>query len=66
MVHAKQIVRDLLDRLPDECSMEDVLYHLYVARRVESGLEDAAAGRLVTHEEVEREFRRRWTCGAGD
>jgi len=30
MEQAKQTVRELLDRLPDDCSLDDVQYHLYV------------------------------------
>ncbi len=63
MTEAKNRVRDLLDRLPDGCSLDDVLYHLYVLRQVELGLANADAGRLVPHEEVEEELRRRWQVG---
>jgi hypothetical protein len=45
-VEAKQTVRALLDRLPDDCSVEDVLYHLYVLQAVERGQADAAVRRL--------------------
>ena len=30
----KDTVRALLDRLPDDCSLEDVQYHLYVVQAV--------------------------------
>jgi len=60
----KDTVRDLLDRLPDDCTLEDVLYHLYVVRAVERGLEDAEAGRTLSHEEVVEEMRRKWVLGA--
>ncbi len=29
-MEAKETVRALLDRLPDDCSLDEVLYHLYV------------------------------------
>jgi len=64
-VEAKQAVRALLDRLPDDCSVEDVLYHLYVLQAVERGQEDAAAGRVMSHEEVESAMRRKWLRDAG-
>lgn len=62
---AKQTVRALLDRLPDDCSVEDVLYHLYVLQAVERGQADAAAGRTISHEEVESAMRRKWLRGDG-
>lgn len=60
MVQVKQTVREVLDRLPDECSLEDMMYHLAVVQSVERGLEDVAAGRVAPHETVARELRRRW------
>ena len=62
-MEAKQAVRDLLDRLPDDCSLEDVLYHVYVLQRISQGLAEADAGALIPHEEVERELRQRWLLG---
>lgn len=64
-MEAKQAVRALLDRLPDDCSVEDVLYHLYVLQAVERGQVDVAAGRTMSHEEVESAMRRKWLPGAG-
>ena len=63
-MEAKQTVRDLLDKLPDDCTLDDVLYHLYVIQRVSQGLADVEAGRIVPHEQVEEELRRRWLLGA--
>lgn len=60
----KETVRELLDKLPDDCTLEDVLYHLYVVQAVERGLDDADAGRTLSHEEVVEEMRRKWVLGA--
>jgi len=62
-VEAKEAVRALLDRLPDDCSVDDVLYHLYVLQAVERGQADAAAGRTIPQEEVENALRRKWLRG---
>ncbi len=61
---SKAAVKALLDRLPDDCSIEDILYHLYVLQQVELGLADAAAGRVMSHDEVKNELRRKWLLGA--
>ena len=37
----KDEVATLLDRLPDDASIEDVQYHLYVIEKVRNGLEAA-------------------------
>lgn len=65
-MEAKQVVRELLDRLPDDCSLEEVLYHLYVVRAVQEGLADANAGHVISHEEVAEALRRRWRVGADE
>jgi predicted transcriptional regulator len=63
MAEVKARVRELLDRLPDDCSLDDVLYHLYVAQRVELGLADVKAGRVLSHEQVAEHLRRKWQVG---
>jgi len=52
MQTAKQEVNDLLKRLPDDCTLEDVQYHLYVLQKIERGLKDAEEGRVCTQEGV--------------
>ena len=63
-METKATVRALLERLPDDCTIEDVLYHLYVLQEVELGRADADAGRLIPHEQVADELRRKWLLGA--
>ncbi len=55
---AKEIVQNILDTLPEEASLEEFQYHLYVRQRIEKGLQDIEAGRVVPHEEVERRMVR--------
>jgi predicted transcriptional regulator len=45
----------VLDQLPDDCSLEDISYQLYVRAKVEEGLRDLDEGRVVPHEQVMRE-----------
>jgi predicted transcriptional regulator len=49
----KQAVEQLLNKLPDDCSVEDVQYHLYVLDKVRRGLEDADVNGTLSQEEVE-------------
>ncbi len=59
-MEAKETVRALLDRLPDNCSLDEVLYHLYVLDEVTKGRADAKADRTLTHAEVAKQLRRKW------
>jgi len=54
MATAKKAVRDLLRKLPEDCSLEDVQYHLYVLQKIERGLKDVDEGRVYTQNEVEK------------
>lgn len=42
----KQQVESLLHKLPDNCSLEDIQYHLYVLEKVQRGLDAAQSGTL--------------------
>ncbi len=52
----KQEVAALLQRLPDDCSLEDVQYHLYILEKIRRGLQDADEGHVATQEQVEARF----------
>ena len=65
-MNAKETVRAILDQLPPDCSVEDVLYHLYVVHAVERGQADAAAGRTIPHDEVVRTLRKKWLLAGGE
>lgn len=54
MSTTKREISNLLNRLPDDCTLEDVQYHLYVLQKIERGLKDAKEGRVYTQEEVEQ------------
>lgn len=63
-MQAKQTVRELLERLPDDCSLDDVQYHLYVLQSLARGEADADAGRTMSHEDVARALRKKWLANA--
>lgn len=56
MESAKEEVIRLLSSLPDDCSLEDIQYHLYVLQKIEHGLRDAKEGRVYSPEEIERQM----------
>lgn len=58
MITDKEAVRQLLDQLPEDVSLEEIQYHLYVRQKVERGLADAEAGRVISQEEMEKRMER--------
>ena len=49
---AKDTVKALLERLPDECSLNEVLYRLDVLQAVAHGDAHLQAGRTIPHEQA--------------
>ena len=46
----------LVERLPENCSGEDLMHEIYVRQAIESGLADSRAGRTEDVHEVRKEF----------
>src|SRR3989344_5206502 len=51
---AKKEVESLLKKLPDDCSLEDIQYHLYVIEKIQRGIEVAEKKGVVSQEEAEK------------
>ena len=49
----KEEVGSLLERLPQDATIEDVQYHLYVIDKVQKGLESIERDGGLTQEQVE-------------
>ncbi|MGD0586404.1 MAG: hypothetical protein ABSA86_11640 [Oryzomonas sp.] len=56
MQTAKDEVTELLARMPENCSLDDIQYHLFVMQKIEHGLQDAREGRVYSQDEVEKRF----------
>ncbi|MEC4817439.1 MAG: hypothetical protein SAK29_29835, partial [Scytonema sp. PMC 1069.18] len=54
----KDKVKSLLSQLPDDCSVEDVQYHLYVLEKVRQGLVVADNRATISQEEAEALLRK--------
>ena len=53
MQTVKQEVTSLLQRLPEDSSLEDVQYHLYVIEKIQRGQARAAAEGVLSQEQAE-------------
>ena len=58
MSTVKEDVRQILDRLPDDTTYEDVQYHLFVRQRIQRGLEELNSGRTVSQQDVEQRMQK--------
>lgn len=53
MSTAKEEVASLLHQLPDDCSLEDIQYHLYVIEKVRHGLDVADSQGTLSQQAAE-------------
>jgi len=58
MQTAKEDVIDLLNQLPDDSTLEEIQYHLYVRQKIQRGLQDADQGKVQAQEEVENRMKK--------
>jgi hypothetical protein len=54
----KEEVRELLDKLPDNASLDEIQYHIYVCQKIQKGLDAERQGKLISQQEAERRMAR--------
>lgn len=54
MSSAKQEVAQLLSNLPEDCTLEDVQYHLYVVEKIQRGIGRAEQEGALPQQEAEK------------
>jgi predicted transcriptional regulator len=58
MESAKEEAIQLIRRLPDDTTLEEIQYHLYVQQKVRRGMRDVEEGKFYSQEEVEERMKR--------
>jgi predicted transcriptional regulator len=53
-IAAKQLLREAVERLPDDATVEDAMERLYFLAKVARGLEAADRGDVLSHEDARR------------
>lgn len=53
---AKELLREAVERVPEDATIEDVMERLYFLAKVARGIDAADHGDAAPHEEIEREF----------
>ena len=57
MIKIKESAIKLIKNLPDNCTLEDIQYEIYVKQKIENGLRDIEKGNLLTEEEFDKEIK---------
>ena len=58
MSTAKEDVLRIIERLPDDASLEDIQYQIYVLQKIDYGLADIEADRTISEEEFDRRMEK--------
>ena len=53
----KQKARNLIDKLPDNSTWDDLMYEIYVRQALEAGLADSEAEKVISVAEVRTKFK---------
>ena len=52
MVAVKQEAQEIIRNLPDNCTYEDIQYHLYVVEKIKNGIIRAENGEVSSHQDA--------------
>ena len=58
MKTAKEEARELLEKLPDDASLDHIQYHIYVCQKIQKGSDAAERGEVISQQEAERRMSR--------
>jgi hypothetical protein len=50
----KQVALRIIESMPDDASLDDIMYELYFRQRVDRGLSELEEGKTITHESVKQ------------
>jgi len=53
---AKTIVRHIIEKLPDDCTLEDIIHEIYICASVLESRQQIAAGKGMSLDEAKREM----------
>ncbi|TFF85471.1 MAG: hypothetical protein EU551_03975 [Promethearchaeota archaeon] len=56
----KEDIIKLIQELPDDATLEDIQYHLFVKQKLLRAEEQIKEGKLKSHEEVMEKARKKW------
>ncbi|TKJ19616.1 MAG: hypothetical protein CEE43_15005 [Promethearchaeota archaeon Loki_b32] len=56
----KEDIIKLIQDLPDDATLEDIQYHLFVKQKLLRAEEQIKEGKTISHEEVMEKARKKW------
>ena len=59
-VAVKKQVKKIIDNLPEESTIDDIMHALYIRAKMEQGEREIDAGHGIPHEEVKKKLMKKW------
>ena len=56
MPTAKKQALEMVKKLPEKATWDDIMYQIYVRKKIETGINAADERRVVPHEDVKKRF----------
>ncbi len=53
---AKKQALEMIRRLPDKATWDDIMYEIYMRKKIERGVKAAEAGEVVSQKKVKKHF----------
>jgi hypothetical protein len=64
MQTAKEVTLEVLSTLPDDCTLDDISYRLYLRHKLDRSARDIAEGRVYSQEQAQ-EIVESWFISSG-
>lgn len=59
MPTTKKQALQMIKNLPEKATWDDIMYEIYVRKKIEAGVKAADEGRVVSHEDIKKRFIKR-------
>ena len=56
----KEMVKDVIDKLPDNSTLDDIIHALYIQAKFEHGDTEINEGKGISHGEVKKRLYEKW------
>ncbi|MBA7666592.1 hypothetical protein ES703_74673 [subsurface metagenome] len=55
----KEEIIALIKKLPEDATIDDIMYHLYVKKKILTGIKEIEQGKVIPHEQVMESAKKR-------
>ncbi len=55
----KEEIIDLIKKLPEDATIDDIMYHLYVKKKILTGIKDIEQCNVIPHEQIMETVKKR-------